>query len=318
MKAPSVRKSKPAEAVVFGFPSNAAVVRQLEEGHDRCLRSYLKAVSACRLRQSHHRVHRLRIAIRRLLACRSLLVARELRGGALSFLRAQLKALGNLRDAQLGLKLIKSSGIAGPSVEPLRHFFRRRTHRQKNIIEGLLSEEIDLRGEKKPRLRCACTDRELVARLRRKINGSFKRAFDPLAISSSGSPADPVSRHHIRILRRQYCYMMEAIRPGCFGRGTGQVLPSLEPYLEAIGKVHNHDVLLGRIDSMVARQRLVEWKMRPLCALLRSERARLLASASRMDRRVVHEAMVGGRFLNGILPPRRKARRRWSPSAAPQ
>src|ERR1019366_10600425 len=119
-------KAPGAEAPGRGITPGALVWRHLCSRYEGCVLEYRRALAACVRRLSRPAVHRLRVAIRRLLTCLELLRAAGRKSPAVRHnLKRQLGALGALRDTQVQLRVIRSEHQNGAAMRPLVRHLRR-------------------------------------------------------------------------------------------------------------------------------------------------------------------------------------------------
>ena len=283
-----------------GLPA-AAVWRHLEEEHENGVRAYRRKLAACRHRLSRHAVHQLRVAIRRLLAGLELLraVQRD-RPAVRGLLQGQLKVLGALHDTQIQLQRVEHEARSARVLTPLRqHLRKRRDRREKAARKALQSDKVAHRLE---RWRLLAAPPRLISRLRRLMDEKLGRAFDPLAGFTPDSPADAAARHRVRVISRQYRYMVETLRPGWQGGENGRLIANLQAYQDIIGQIHDRELLLHRIDSLVIDEKLDPAPIRPFRARLRNEMMKLLKACAQLDRWMFQEAMLARRHLHENLP----------------
>ena len=252
---------------------------------------------------SRHAVHQLRTAIRRLLACLELLgAAQNDRPAVQGLLLRQLKALGALRDVQVQLQCIKEEPRLASALQPLhQHLQRRKLRREKAAGKALRCDKAVHRLQRW-RLLPVRKDSHLIPRLRQLMDDKLEQAFDPLGAFSHSTPVDSATRHRLRVVSREYRYMVEALRPGWCGGEASRLVSNLQAYHEIIGQLHDRELLLHRIDRLIANEKLAAVPVRPFRARLQTEKTKLLKACAQLDRWMFHEAMLARRHLHQNLP----------------
>ncbi len=295
------RASKTKAAGPASLPA-ASIQLHLGRLYKNNVLAYRRELTACRRRMSRDAVHRLRVAIRRLLACLELLAAARLEGPAMrGLLQRQLKPLGNLHDTKIQLQRIKDAPRVSAGLQPLRRHLRKRKDRQEKAARKMLSPDKTVPRLKQWRPGHAPANAGLIPRLRRLIDGKLQQAFDPLAAFSPSMPVDSVVRHRSRMISREYRYIMEALRPGWRGGETDRLLSTLRAQQKIIGQIHDRELLLRRIDRLIAEEKLSAAAVRPFRTLLQSEKTKLLKDCPQLDRRVFLGAMLARRDLRQNL-----------------
>jgi len=283
------------------FSSEASVRQRLARLYRNDVRAYRRELTACRRRLSRHSIHELRIAIRRLLVCLRLLGAAQGEPpGARALLQRELKSLGEVRDAQVQLQLVgKGPSRGAAALEPLREHLRRRKRRRAKVAGLALDSDKALRRLQGWSPRLAGKVPGIIPRLRRLIDGRLHEAIDSLSSFSGSASAGCAARHRTRVLSRECCYIVDALRPCWRGDRTDTLLSMLRGRQQCVGQIHDRELLLRRIGRLVAHGSLDAESARTLCAVLRSERARRMKSCSRRDWRRVLEALLGRREPGG-------------------
>jgi len=278
--------------------SSASFGRHLGRQYENEVRAYRRELAACRRRMSRHAVHRLRIDIRRLLACLELLDAVQIECPAVrGVLQRQLKTLGELRDIQVQLHRIEHEPRFAKALQPLCEHLKKREYRRMKAARKTLEADETLHRLRQWRLRPARKNPDVIPRLRALIDNKLQLAFDPLGSCSPSTPADSAARHRTRIIAREYRYVLETLRPSWRGAETVRLLASLQVYQAVIGQIHDREILLHRIERLVADARIKTASVRPFRALLQAEQTKQLKVCSLLDRRVLHEAMLARRHL---------------------
>jgi len=272
MMTPATRTS----AIDF-LPRSAAVVqRQLTRNHGRSARAYELGLAACRRRLSFHAVHRLRIAIRRLLAGLELWREIDVEIPAVRrALRRQARALGKLRDAQVQLGIVEDQPSATRLLEPLRQdLLKRRRRHAKEVRQVLKSDKARRRLERwnptPPAESLRPLDRLgiLLDRRRRNTERSLVRL-------KSTTPIELAAVHRVRVEARKYRYAIEALRANWRGAEAANLLSSLRAFHQVVGQLRDRELLVRRVDRLIADQELPLSAARIFRALAKSERARL-------------------------------------------
>lgn len=267
---------------------------------------YRKGVEGCRGKVSRKSVHRLRIAIRRMLACLELMGPEISERPAMRrVLLRQLRALGGLRDAQVQLHRVTGECRRAPDLLALREYLRKRRRRRSKAALKELAACDPLRWLVICRadMHAALGNPRLGPRVRRLIDRRLQQAIDPLFSFTPSTPADSATRHRARVLSREFRYMVEALRHAVRGREISDLLASLCAYQRIAGKIHDNELLLKRIDHLVADERLAAEPVRRLRSALQSEKAEQLRICPPLDQRILHQAMLACRFLRKDKPP---------------
>lgn len=279
---------------------SAKSVLRIGQAFEESVLGYTKGVAKCQKELSRKSVHKLRIAIRRMLACLELL-GPEIgdRPAMRRVLQLQLKALGGLRDTQVQLQRVNKECRDAPALLPLREYLKRRRRRRSKAVLKELESGGPLRWLATCRadMHAALANPHLVSRVRKLIDRRLQQAIDPLFSFTPSAPVDSATRHRARVLSREFRYMVEALQPAVRGGEIGNLLSSLRAYQRIAGKIHDHELLLKRIDHLVADERLAADSVRRLRALLQAEKAEQLRICPPLDRRILHEAMLACRFL---------------------
>lgn len=262
-------------------PAAAPVGRQLCRQYERCVRNYRQGLAACRNRLSRHSVHRLRVAIRRLLACLALLGDVQGRRPAVrALLQRQLRALGALHDTQVQLQILRREPRIAADLVPLFRHLQKRGHRLAGGARKALKGGKAAQRLKKWRPGALRQNSRALERLRRSINLKLRETVRSLAACSS-TAADGAVRHRARIVSREFRYAVEALKPGWRSAETGKLLSILRACQGLIGRIHDRELLLQRIERLVAKGKLPATSARPFRKLLRAEMARQLRACTR-------------------------------------
>lgn len=289
-------------ATASSDPLTIAVTRHLDRLYVGRVHAYRRKSRACRHRLSRSAVHQLRVAIRHLLAAFELLrTAREDLPSVAGPLRKQLRILGDLRNAQLQRKRVAHG--PGAALQPLhRHLLKRERRREQSAAEAVESRKV-LRRLERGRAKAAPLRARSAWHLRRLLENRLRRAFDPLAAFSPSRPLDPLQRHQARGKLREFRYLVESL-PSAWRRGTAVtlLLSRLRDYQQATGKIHDDELLLRRLDRLVADKRLTAASVRPLRQRLLSEKAQRLKTCPACEQQLFHEAILARRALLRNLP----------------
>jgi CHAD domain-containing protein len=280
--------------------TEASVRRCLDRLCKASVGAYRRELAACRRRLSRRSIHELRIAIRRLVICLRLLgAAQRAPAGVRSLLLLQLKALGEVRDTQVQLKLIEKGPLRGDAaLEPLRGHLRRRKHRRVKVARRALESDKALRRLQRWHPHLEGRDTRIIPRLRRLIDGMLREALDSLAFISGSARADPAAWHRTRVLSRECCYVVEALRPCWRGGRTEELLSILRACQQGVGQIRDRELLRRRIGRLVGDGGLEAEPTRRLGAMLQSEKARWMKSFSLGDWRRSLEALLARREIS--------------------
>jgi CHAD domain-containing protein len=277
-----------------------ALVSHLNRDYRGSVRDYRRSLHACRHRLSTRAVHDLRVAIRRLSAVLELLrVTQQELPSVHEPLQRQLGALGDLRDAQMQCRRAARTR----AVPLLRQSLRKREQRRrKGAEQAVLARKVPHRL-KQWRVGAAAVRPQAGPRLRRLLEGRLRRAFDPLAASTPSVPIDPVHRHQVRMKLREFYYLMKALAPA-WSRGPALtlLLSHLRGYLQITGEIHDNELLLRRLDRLIADKRLTATSVRPLRRQLLSENRWREAACPGHEQRLFREAILARRVLLKNFP----------------
>jgi CHAD domain-containing protein len=286
------------ETPACGPPPSADAIRiclgRLFRGN---VRAYRRELARCRSRLGRGPVHDLRIAIRRLLVCLELLgAAGGGPSGAEVQLRRQLRALGRVRNAQIQLKLLgKGPPRCAEDLGILREHLRRRKRRRTKEAARILESDKAARRLQDWRPRLGIAGPRIVPRLRRLVDGKIRAAMGSLARAPGPGPADSDAWHRTRVLSRECCHTVEALRPCWRGERTDELLASLRALHRVTGRIHDRELLLRRMGRLVAEGRLGGAPSRLLASALRSGGAGRMAPPSPQDWRAVLETLLSRR-----------------------
>ena len=197
-----------------------------------------------------------------------------------ALLQRQSRALGALHDTEVQLQMVRREPRIAADLQPLFRHLQKRRHRQADGARKALKG-----GKAAQRLRewrpgALRQNSRALERLRRSINLKLRATVRSLAAFSSPA-ADGAVRHRARIVSREYRYSVEALRPGWRSAETGKLLSILRVCQGLIGRFHDRELLLQRIDRLVAKGRLPALSARPLRRLLRLEMATQLRACVR-------------------------------------
>jgi CHAD domain-containing protein len=293
-----------------GPPPSAEAVRLcLRRLLNTRVRAYRRELANCRRRLSKRSIHELRIAIRRLLVCLRLVgVAQKEPPGVSASLRAQLRALGDVRDTQVQLQLIKKGAFrSAPEMRPLRDHLRRRKRRRMKAAAQALKSDKALRRLQGWRPRLEKGGPRVVPRLRRLVDGRIRAAIDSLSSIAGSDTPDSEALHRCRVLSRECDYIVEALQPCWRGDPAGELLSSLRARQQGIGRRRDRELLLRRMVRMVREGELQAEPARRFGETLLSEPSKRVKPSFLRDWREVLETLLA-------RSARRRARR-FSPLA---
>jgi CHAD domain-containing protein len=226
------------------------LAQELEE----CRFRYHAMLKSCRRRMASQPVHRLRVEARRLQGRLELVSAILGRSSVRKLLHAidgQLRSLGPLRDNQVQIKRLHTMASSIPGLGPMLDRLRRRRRRivgmaVKRLKAGRFNKQIYAVEEELNALpKSAEADRQHRSCLARSIFGTRQRAQRLLTKAKAG----PDELHHARIALKRYRFMLEALSPP----GKPRELKRIALELSMLGKVHDLDVLLARVDKSARR-----------------------------------------------------------------
>ena len=285
-----------------GPPPSADAVRLcLRRLLNTSVRAYRRDLANCRRRLSKRSIHELRIAIRRLLVCLRLVgVAQKEPPGVSALLRLQLKALGEVRDTQVQLQLIKEGAFRpAPEMRPLRDHLRRRKRRRMKAAAQVLKLDKALRRLQEWRPRLEKEGSRVIPRLRRLVDGKIRAAIACLSSISGSDTPDSEALHRCRVLSRECGYIVEALQPCWRGDPAGELLSSLRARQQGIGRRHDRELLLRRMVRMVGDGELQAAPARRFGETLLSEPAKRVKSSFLRDWREGLETLLARRGGRG-------------------
>jgi CHAD domain-containing protein len=251
-----------------------------------CAREYRRWLSQCRRRLSRPAVHDLRVSIRRLLACVELMRAAGGRHPAVRRqLRAQLAALGALRDTQVQLRMIRGDALHAREMEPLVARLKKLRKRQARGAARELGRDRASRRLEGFVPGPGPGGGRAAMRLREYIEQRLRRAAGSLATLASDPPPGPRERHRARVQLRRLHIILEALGPVWHGNRDGKLSQSLSACQGVIGQVHDRDLLISRIARLVSQGRLGAEAAQPFSAQMQSENAGRLWACRPLIRR---------------------------------
>lgn len=278
--------ARPAGSAGPRHPPGEPVWRHLLRRYALAEREYLRALAACRRRLSRGAVHRLRVSIRRLLACVELMGAAGMEPpAARGALRRQMRALGKLRDTQVQLKMMRAAGRHGAALEPLVLELRKQRRRQEKAARRAL------KSRKAPRrlggfLPGPAPQAERTAmRLREFMERRLRQAEASLALLMSREHPGPGARHQGRVRLRRFHYILDALAPVWHGDPGGGLSRSLHACQGAIGRIHDRELLLRRIRRFSAGCGERAESIRAFCEEVEAQKARQLRACGLLVRR---------------------------------
>jgi CHAD domain-containing protein len=211
---------------------------------------------------SRGRVHRLRVAARRVLVCIELV--RTLAIGfdrqTLRALRKLLHALSPLRDVQVQIRALESRSLDGSAILAVRKKLRRKQDKLRSAVARRI-EKFD------------------VSALRREVK-HVEAALSAASRTSDGSPVikavllgeigrrcleldrrwrkvrndDQRSIHQARLALKKYRYAVEAIRP-LLPRSSAGNLRTAKALLDVAGRLHDDEVLIETLHAFEESER---------------------------------------------------------------
>ena len=279
-------KAPGAEAPGRGITPGALLWRHLCGRYEGCVLEYLRSLTACRRRLSRPAVHRLRVAIRRLLACLELLRAAGRKFPSVRRdLKSQLGALGALRDTQVQLKVIRSEPQYGDALRPLvrrlRRLRRSEAKAARKAVKGAKTLRLLDQFDPGPAPGSA---RETM-RLREFIEAGLHQTAMSLSSLSSPAHAGSAKRHRARKRLRRFYFVMEALKPVWHGDKDGKLSSSVRDCQGAIGQIHDREILLRKVGRLVSEGRIPRTSARPFCDRLKSEKTGQLKACGPLVRR---------------------------------
>jgi CHAD domain-containing protein len=247
---------------------------------------YRARIGSCRDDFSEQKVHKFRVATRRLIA--QLLIVGCVTPGrtpekARRVLKRQLKVLGELRDTHVQRLFIQCRMARFPELILVEDVLRRREHQLEKAAAGKV---IGFKARKLEKwilalqLRLAmtptadgCSDELLKAATR-----ATTRAFAKLVSRRKAiDPANPDSIHRTRIAFKKFRYMVESLSPNFTGLDKRQ-LRELAHYQERMGILQDLEIIERCIIGYVRQEKEIGTLLTPFSRYLQATRTRALRS----------------------------------------
>ena len=270
-------KQPGAEAPGHAVTPGALLWTHLCVRYEGCVLEYRRSLTACGRRLSRPAVHRLRVAIRRLLTCIELLRAAGRKFPSVRRdLKRQMGALGALRDTQVQLKAIRSEPQYVDAMRPLVRRLRRLRRSEAKAARKALRGAAALRLLKQFNPGPAPGSARETMRLREFIEGGLQRTARSL---SSLAHAGPARRHRARKRLRRFYFVMEALKPVWHGDRDGRLSSSVHECQGAIGQIRDREILLRQVGRLVSEGKIPKASAGGFCARLKSEKAAQLRAS---------------------------------------
>ena len=172
-------------------------------------------------------------------------------------LRRQLEALGRVRNAQIQLQLLGDgppmyARISGPARAPEAPETPSDQGRQPGSLESDKAAAASRPGVRASRARARGSSRACAGW---STGRSAGHRLTGAATPGSG-PADEQTLHRARVLSRECCHVIEALRPCWRGQRADELLASLRALHRAAGRIHDRELLLRRMGRLAADGRL--------------------------------------------------------------
>lgn len=244
---------------------------------------YCRFLARCQRQLTEDRLHDFRVQTRRLLA--GLEVFAPLAGGPASIaslrksLSKRLAALGPLRDAQVHLRDFNLAMAAHPEISPLHHRLRRRERRLLKSARAKLTRT----GTGKLGRRIARFSDRLAAAIAAEDAAATVGAAFAQRLADAMTGLERVRRakfryhravHAVRVLLKQLRYGAECL-PAAQRGATPAQLKRVRKCVSLMGRMHDIDVQLARLDKLVAKGHLPPTGAESYRAELRSRRVGL-------------------------------------------
>lgn len=237
----------------------AELARYLAQLLKRTRRRYRKRLERCQENYSETAVHELRVETRRALALLDLMQALNL-GGSLKkprkILKQRLDAFDDLRDAQVGLLILKTLHGKFPEAGKFGMFLGKRERdfvaelrreikalkprRVERMLKSLEKEVAAARGKsEKP----GATRRVLV----QPLNAAFQRAA---TLQKRVRPTDTETIHRTRIAFKTFRYLCELLQP-FLPWMTARRVREMHAWQTRMGDIQDTEVLLAQMERVV-------------------------------------------------------------------
>ena len=247
---------------------------------------YIAGLIASRSKLTARQVHHLREEARRLQVRLELAkdALQDATGSkAIRTVSKQIHALGSLRDIQLQIRRIHELKSGSPGLKPLLVTLRRQAcKRAKVAAKRLKVHHLDKRIRLVEAMLAACqenltTGRQTRVRLARLLSTARRRALGLWGHASSSTK----NLHRARIALKRYALIREILPPP--SRATLEIreLRRVRKELTLMGKIHDVDILLARIDKSSCRPGRVAAAVVKVHNRLARRRVHLMASRVR-------------------------------------
>ncbi|MBI3886430.1 MAG: CHAD domain-containing protein [Opitutae bacterium] len=265
--------------------------------------AYRQEHRRCQRHCGRRSVHDLRVATRRLLAHLDLLgvlLDEAAVTKARRLLKRRLAAFAALRDGQVQLELVGAQLRTFPELRPLQVALEKSERKSIAIAAQALGHDRNDKLRKQlavvtSRLAAACAlagaDRRHGAAIARAMADRLKQA----AQRQSAAGQDPDAIHRTRVAMKKYRYLLEALRP-LLRRVEGRRYERLVDFQNVTGDLHDIAVLLARIESMVAKEKLEAWRTHRFRETLVRRRATLLNSYGQLARELFAQRAAALQF----------------------
>jgi CHAD domain-containing protein len=271
-----------------------ALATHLAEGVRTLRRRYRKRLERCQHKFSETVVHDLRIETRRLLAMLDLL--RALRFSASvrkprKALKRRLDAFDDLRDAQVGLALLKRRRRDLPEARAAVSVWHRRERRLiaglRRPIKAMKQARLQKRFKSLEKALRASASRQSRRSAAAMARAALRDAFGRVAeLRQRMRSRDTWTIHRTRVAFKRFRYMCELLQPLLPGMTQDQ-LERMRAFQALMGDVQDIEVLLTELAAAVADGQLSPVAGRRLRAALLQRRrdsvARCMAAADELS-----------------------------------
>ena len=237
----------------------AELARHLVQLLKRTRRRYRKRLVRCQEKFSETAVHELRVETRRALALLDLVQALEMDGPLKKprkNLKSRLDAFDDLRDAQVGLLILKPLLAEFPEAAGFAAFLRKR---ERSLIAQLRSELKALKPRRVERMLKSLEKDVAAARgnpagttaasaaLKKPLNAAFQRAA---TLRKRVRRTDTETIHRTRIAFKTFRYLCELLQP-FLPWMTARRLRKMHAWQVRMGDIQDVEVLLDRMERTV-------------------------------------------------------------------
>jgi CHAD domain-containing protein len=254
--------------------------------------SYWNQLRRCRYQLTDRSAHQLRGKARRMLAGIKLLdgiLSKSVIRKAKAALKKQYRALGELRDVQEQLRYLRSRRPLVESLRPFRHHLQKRKRRlnrhARHIFKKAKPAKWIERAEK--RLKSVPSDARSIQRLRASLNRLLRSALKSAVNLLPIRTVDLGRLHRSRIAIKRYCDMVELLQPANLILMSAMIV-KLRGLKKLIGKVHDHQLFMVRLEKWAANRNRSGRKTQAACVALARRGPALLAAYFRSVRPAVH------------------------------